>query len=61
MINMARPQMGDEEKAAVIAVLDSGQLAQGREVAEFEQGFADYCGIKHGIATSNGSQVTTGI
>ncbi len=55
MINMARPQIGDEEKAAVIAVLDSGQLAQGREVGEFEQGFAEYCGVKHGIATSNGT------
>jgi len=55
MINMARPQMGDEEKAAVIAVLDSGQLAQGREVSAFEEGFAEYCGVKHGIATSNGT------
>jgi perosamine synthetase len=55
MINMARPQIGDEEKAAVIAVLDSGQLAQGREVSEFEEGFAEYCGVKYGIATSNGT------
>jgi perosamine synthetase len=55
MIHMARPQMGNEEKAAVLAVLDSGMLAQGREVAEFEQAFADYCGVKHAIATSNGT------
>jgi dTDP-4-amino-4,6-dideoxygalactose transaminase len=55
MIHMARPQMGDEEKAAVLAVLDSGMLAQGREVAEFEQGFAEYCGVKHAVATSNGT------
>ncbi len=55
MINIARPQMGDEEKAAVMAVLDSGQLAQGSVVAEFEDAFAQYCGARHGIATSNGT------
>jgi perosamine synthetase len=55
MINIARPQMGDEEKAAVMAVLESGQLAQGSVVAEFEDAFARYCGAKHGIATSNGT------
>jgi perosamine synthetase len=55
MINMARPLIGDEEKEAVMAVLDSGQLAQGAVVAEFEQAFAGYCGVKHAIATSNGT------
>jgi dTDP-4-amino-4,6-dideoxygalactose transaminase len=55
MIHMARPQMGDEEKAAVIAVLESGQLAQGNVVSEFEQSFAEYCGVKYGIATTNGT------
>lgn len=55
MINIARPMIGDEEKAAVIAVLESGQLAQGGVVAEFERAFADYCGVKHAIATSNGT------
>jgi dTDP-4-amino-4,6-dideoxygalactose transaminase len=55
MINISRPQMGDEEKAAVMAVLESGQLAQGSVVAEFEDAFAHYCGAKHGIATSNGT------
>ncbi len=55
MINMARPQIGDEEKEAVMRVLDSGQLAQGSVVADFEQAFASYCGVKHAIATSNGT------
>lgn len=55
MIQMARPQIGEEEKAAVMAVLDSGQLAQGSVVADFEKAFADYCGVKHAIATSNGT------
>jgi perosamine synthetase len=55
MINIAKPMMGDEEKAAVMAVLESGQLAQGSVVADFEGAFADYCGVKHAIATSNGT------
>lgn len=55
MINIAKPLIGDEEKAAVMAVLDSGQLAQGGAVAEFEAAFAAYCGVKHAIATSNGT------
>ncbi|MDQ6694147.1 MAG: DegT/DnrJ/EryC1/StrS family aminotransferase, partial [Chloroflexota bacterium] len=55
MINIAKPQIGDEEKAAVMAVLDSGQLAQGSVVADFERAFAGYCGTRHGIATSNGT------
>lgn len=55
MINMARPQIGDEEKEAVMRVLDSGQLAQGTVVADFEEAFAAYCGVKHAVATSNGT------
>ena len=55
MIHIARPQIGEEEKAAVMAVLNSGQLAQGSVVAEFEEAFAAYCGVKHAIATSNGT------
>lgn len=55
MINIAKPLIGDEEKAAVMAVLDSGLLAQGAAVAEFEKSFAEYCDVKHAIATSNGT------
>jgi len=55
MISIAKPMMGDEEKAAVIAVLESGQLAQGQKVAEFEERFAAFCGVKHAIATSSGT------
>src|SRR2546421_4319889 len=55
MINIARPLLGEEEKAAVLAVLESGQLAQGSVVADFERAFAEYCGAKHAIATSNGT------
>jgi perosamine synthetase len=39
-IPAAKPIIGDEERAAVDAVLASGMLAQGTEVAEFEAEFA---------------------
>ena len=55
MIPIARPLIGDEEKQAVLAVLDSGQLAQGEVVEQFEAAFATYCGVRHAIATSNGT------
>ncbi len=40
MIPAARPQIGPDERAAVDAVLASGMLAQGHEVAEFEREFS---------------------
>ena len=54
-IGIAKPFIGEAEKQAVLAVLDSGQLVQGTYVAEFESRFAAYHGAKHGIATSNGT------
>jgi dTDP-4-amino-4,6-dideoxygalactose transaminase len=55
MIPIAHPLIGDEEKQAVLAVLESGQLAQGEVVEEFENKFADWVGVNHAIATSNGT------
>ena len=55
MIPIANPQLGDPEKARIDEVIDSGQLADGPEVREFETAFADFCGATHGIATTNGT------
>lgn len=41
LIPAARPIIGDDERAAVDRVLRSGMVAQGPEVAAFEQEFAD--------------------
>jgi dTDP-4-amino-4,6-dideoxygalactose transaminase len=54
-IPVAAPQMGDEEKAAVLAVLESGQLAQGPVVEAFEREFARWCGVEHAVAVSSGT------
>lgn len=55
MIRIAMPLLASEEKNAVLSVLDSGHLAQGSRVAEFEQAFASYIGVKHVIAVSSGT------
>jgi dTDP-4-amino-4,6-dideoxygalactose transaminase len=55
MIYMAKPQIGDEEKQAVMEVLDSGMIAQGPRVKAFEDAFAEMCGVKHAIATTSGT------
>lgn len=54
-IFMAKPLLGEEEKRAVLSVLESGMLAQGERVAQFERAFAKFIGVKHAIATSNGT------
>jgi len=54
-IPIAAPQIGDEERRAVMAVLDSGQLAQGPVVAEFEREFASWCGVEHALAVNSGT------
>ncbi|MCZ2402795.1 DegT/DnrJ/EryC1/StrS family aminotransferase [Paenarthrobacter sp. Z7-10] len=40
-IPAAKPIIGDEERAAVDAVLASGMLAQGQQVADFEREFSE--------------------
>jgi dTDP-4-amino-4,6-dideoxygalactose transaminase len=55
MIPMAKPLIGEEEKQEVLRVLGSGGLAQGSEVKAFEDGFAAALGVKHAVATANGT------
>ncbi len=55
MIPIAKPLIGEDEKRAVLEVLDSGLLVQGANVRTFEQRFADYHDASHGIATSSGT------
>jgi dTDP-4-amino-4,6-dideoxygalactose transaminase len=55
MIHLASPSIGDEEIAAVVAVLQSGMLAQGPEVAAFEEEFAAAFATGHAAAVSNGT------
>ena len=45
---------GNEIKAAVNRVIDSGWFLQGNENKQFEEDYAKYIGIKHCIAVANG-------
>jgi dTDP-4-amino-4,6-dideoxygalactose transaminase len=54
-IGIAKPIIGDREKAAMIEVLESGQLTQGAKVAAFEEAFASYHGARFGVALNNGT------
>lgn len=54
-IPVARPQVGEREKAAVMEVLESGQLAMGPRTEAFEARFAEYVGARHAIAVNSGT------
>ncbi len=55
MINMAKPQIGEDEKKAVMEVMDSGIIATGPRTKAFEEAFAAMCTTKHAIATTSGT------
>ncbi|HSX34370.1 MAG TPA: DegT/DnrJ/EryC1/StrS family aminotransferase [Candidatus Saccharimonadales bacterium] len=55
MIGIAAPNIGPEEFEAVRTVLESGQLAQGPQVAQLEADFAAYCGSKYALAVNSGT------
>ena len=55
MIPIAKPQIGEAEKAAVLEVLESGMLVQGLQVARLEERFAQVCETRHAVATSSGT------
>ena len=55
MIPAAKPLIGDEERAAVDRILQSGMLAQGPEVAAFEDEFSRLVAQRHCIAVNSGT------
>jgi dTDP-4-amino-4,6-dideoxygalactose transaminase len=55
MIPIARPDIGQEEIDAVSDVLRSGMIAQGKQVKALEDAWAEFVGVKHVIATGNGT------
>jgi perosamine synthetase len=51
----SRPTIDCEETAAVVAVLESGQLAQGEQVCKFEESLAALIGVQGAVAVSSGT------
>ncbi|HEY2324822.1 MAG TPA: DegT/DnrJ/EryC1/StrS family aminotransferase [Thermoanaerobaculia bacterium] len=56
MIPVNEPLLGAEETENVLECLRTGWISSsGRFIEEFEQSWAAYCGMKYGVAMSNGT------
>ncbi|MCG3137780.1 MAG: GDP-perosamine synthase [Phycisphaerae bacterium] len=54
-IPLSRPDINDQDIAAVVEVMRSGQLSLGPKVPEFEKAIADYLGMPYAVAVANGT------
>ena len=55
-IPIAEPWLGNKERQLLSECVRTRWVSsQGRFVGEFENTFASYCGVKHGVATANGT------
>ena len=56
MIPVNEPVIGAAERAYVQECLETGWVSSaGRFIDEFEQAWAGYCGMRHGVAVANGT------
>lgn len=57
MIRVFEPEITETDISAVVAALQAGEISGsfGRSIPAFEASFADYCGVKHGVAVTSGT------
>ena len=55
MIPLSRATVTPEMKQAILDVVDSGRFILGPQVRAFEKEFAEYIGVPHAIAVSQGT------
>lgn len=56
MIPVNEPWLQDEDREALLECFNSGWISSaGPYLEQFESAWAAYCGVKHGIAVSNGT------
>ncbi|MBN1183788.1 MAG: DegT/DnrJ/EryC1/StrS family aminotransferase [Bacteroidales bacterium] len=55
MIPISKPYIGEEEKKAVLDVLDSGLIVQGPQTEKIEKKFAELCDVQFAVATTSGT------
>jgi dTDP-4-amino-4,6-dideoxygalactose transaminase len=54
-INITEMYVDDEIRQAAIRILDGKRYIKGPEVKQFENEFAEFCGVGHATATSSGT------
>ena len=55
MIQLARPELGDEELRHLTESISSGQVLQGEKIQEFESLFSSYTSSQFSVAVSSGT------
>ncbi|MBU4343800.1 MAG: DegT/DnrJ/EryC1/StrS family aminotransferase [Desulfobacteraceae bacterium] len=55
MISHSRPTLDQNDFDSVLDVLKSGHLAQGEQVARFEEALSSFVGVRNGVAVSSGT------
>ena len=56
VIPVCAPTLEGNEKRYVLECMETNWISsRGRFVDEFEEGFAAYCGVKHGVTTNSGT------
>ncbi|MFH0861097.1 MAG: DegT/DnrJ/EryC1/StrS family aminotransferase [Candidatus Altiarchaeota archaeon] len=56
MIHVCEPTIGEEELANVVDCIKTNWISsKGKYIEEFENKFSKYCGVKHGVTTTNGT------
>lgn len=55
MVHVGEFIIGDEEKKAILDVLDSGRITEGANVREFEKAFAKYTNSKYSVLVNSGT------
>ena len=54
-INVGEFKLGPLEKSAILEVIDSGRLSEGKKTFEFEKAWAGYIGTKFAVALNSGT------
>jgi len=55
IIQHSKPTLGAEEAKAVSEVIESGYIAEGKRVKNFENAFAKYLGVEYATSTNSGT------
>ena len=55
ILPLADDSFGEEERHAMLSVIDSGKYTMGERVEEFEEAFSNWVGTSHSVMVNSGS------